>query len=188
MTTDALEKITAHFISHWGVPNDIRERKIRGAEKFAVLEFAPRGTRTTWRYATNGMSSYVQNHSNPEVKVRTEMIACTSQPVPWIGDLLGAIASYPTDYTTSLAEGDTIAVGQAIDRSQSPYTGVLFAPPGPIDPASLGVIGGLEENVLVHQLVGLLPAEVDYAEKHTGKTLWKRLVKFGEPLLDRIRG
>ena len=54
--------ITAHFIFHWGVPKEIRPRKLPGIGELAILEFAPKGVRLTWRYATNGMSSYIQHH------------------------------------------------------------------------------------------------------------------------------
>ncbi len=178
---------TGHFIRHWGVPADIRPRKVRGIESFAVLEFAPKAPRNTWRYATNGMSSYVQSHPDQHVRVRTEVYACTSQRVTWVDDLLAAIATYPMDYATYLAEGDTISVGQPIDRDRSIYTGVLLAPPGPFDPATLGLVGGLSDNVLVHQVVGLLEDEVRYAEQHGGKVLWQCLVNNGEALLDQAR-
>jgi hypothetical protein len=187
MTVDAQGTITAHFIAHWGVPDDIRPQAIRGGRSFAILEFAPRGSRQTWRYATNGMSSDLQHHPDQHMKVRTELFACTTEKAVWIDDLLCGLAAYPYDYTTYLAEGDTIEVGQALDRDESCFTGVLLAPPGPRDPPSIGVIDGFDYNVLVHQVVGLLPPEVHYAERHTGKRLWEQLLQFGDPVLDRAR-
>jgi len=187
MTSEAQGIITAHFIAHWGVPSDIRPREVRGAKPFAILEFGPRGARRTWRYATNGMSNCLQQHPDSRMKVRTELLACTTEKVGWIDDLLGGIAAYPNDYSTYLAEGDTIEVGQPLDQDVSCFTGVLLAPPGPLDSSTLGMIGDLEENILVHQVVGLLRPELDYVREHSGKRLWEQLVKFGEPVLDRPR-
>lgn len=179
--------VTTHFISHWGVPNEIRPRELRNEKAFAVLEFAPHGARRTWRYATNGMSSYRQQHPSLRHGVRTELFACTAKRITWIDDLLGAIANYPHDCSTYLAEGDTIEVGQPLDRGTSCFTGVLLASPGPLDPSTLGVVGGLAEDVLVHQVVGLLESELVYVREHSGKQMWGQLVKFGEPVLDRPR-
>jgi hypothetical protein len=133
------------------------------------------------------MSNYLQRHPDPRMKVRTELFACTTEKMSWIDDLLGAIAAYPNDYSTYLAEGDTIEVGQPLDRDSSSYTGVLLAPPGPLDQSTLGVIGDLGEDVLVHQVVGLLGPELDYVREHSGKRFWEQLVKLGEPVLDRPR-
>ncbi len=176
--------ITGHFVAHWGVPKEIRPQKARGIHEFAVLEFAPRGKRDTWRYATNGMSSYVQAHPDEDVRVRTEIYAGTRDRAIWVDALFAAIAAYPQDYNTYLAEGDTIDVGQAIDQAQSCYAGVLCAAPGPIDPPTIGLVGGLAQNVLVHQVVGLLPVEIQYAARHGGKVLWEHLVNMGKTLLD----
>jgi hypothetical protein len=179
--------ITAHFIRHWGVPEDIHPRKVAGIGSFAVREFAPKDPRKTWRYATNGMSSYVQAHPDPRIRVRTELFACTAHRAAWIGDLLVAVARYPLDCSTYLAEGDTIDVGQPIDRDRSSYTSILLAPPGPFDAATVGLIGGLSENVLVHQVVGLVQKEIGLAQEHGGMALWQRIVKYGEALLDEGR-
>jgi hypothetical protein len=184
---DEKRNITAHFIAHWGVPKEIRPRKICGIQEFAILEFAPRGARRTWRYATNGMNTYLQSIGQHGVRVRTEVYACTGHETPWVHDLLSAIASYPMDYSTYLAEGDTISVGQPIDRNCSCFTGILLAPPGPLDPPTLGLVAGLAENVLVHQVVGLVPSELDYAERHNGKNLWNHLIGRGEALVDEVR-
>src|SRR6516164_7144929 len=104
--------ITGHFIAHWGAPIEIRPRKVQGIESFAILEFGPRDSRTTWLYATNGMSSYTQAYPDERMKIRTELYACCKQRVTWVDDLLAAIATYPRDCTTFLAEADTIEVGQ----------------------------------------------------------------------------
>jgi hypothetical protein len=176
--------ITGHFIAHWGVPREIRPRKVQGIEKFAILEFGPRGSRTTWLYATNGMSSYAQAYPDDHMKICTELYACCKQRVTWVDDLLAAIATYPRDCTTYLAEADTIEVGQPIDRNSSGYTGILLAPPYP---PTLGLVGSLSENVLVHKVVGLLPAEVQFAERHGGRVLLEKLTKYGELGLDESR-
>jgi hypothetical protein len=175
--------ITGHFILHWGVPNEIRPMKARGIEEFAILEFAPRGTRKTWRYATNGMSSYYQFHPDQSVRVRTEIYACTSEKAIWVDELLAAIASYPKDYNTYIAQGDTIDVESPIDRNYSFYTGILIAPPGPADTPTVGLIGGLSNNVLVQQVVGLFPNEVQFAKSHGGNLLFQQLSKNKEELL-----
>ena len=125
-----------------------------GIEEFAILEFAPNATRKTWRFATNGMSAYAQPREDDPAVVRTELFACARSRETWIADLLAAIATYPKDYATHLAEGDSIDVGQPVDRRHSPYIGVLLAPPGPFDPATIGLVGGCSEKILVHQVVG----------------------------------
>ncbi len=78
----------------------------------------------------------------------------------------------------------TINVGQAIDQKSSCYTGVLLAPP---DPATLGLVAGLPDDVVVHQVVGLLTSEVQFAEQHRGKLLWQKLMNKGELLVDEAR-
>jgi hypothetical protein len=98
--------------------------------------------------------------------------------------LLTGIACYPHDYSTCFAEGDTLNVGQPIDRASSPFTGILLAPPNPIDPETLGLVAGIAENVLVHRVIGILPSEIEFAEQNSGKVLFERLVKTGDLLLD----
>jgi hypothetical protein len=178
--------ITGHFMSHWGVPKEIRPRKLPGIGKFAILEFTPMGQRATWRYATNGMSSYTQ-HPDGFVKVRTEVYGCTKEKATWVDDLLAAIATYPLDFTTYFAEGDTINVGKPIDRDGSCFTAILLARPGLFDPATLGLVAGISDNVLVHQVIGILPTEVEFAEQHGGKSLWEKLAKNGDLVLDESR-
>jgi hypothetical protein len=91
------------------------------------------------------------------------------------------------DYATYIAEGDTIGVGQPIDRNRSRYTAVLLAPPAPFDPETVGLVGGLSGGVLVHQVVGLFEDEVRYAEQVGGKMLWRQIAANGQPLLDEKR-
>jgi hypothetical protein len=133
------------------------------------------------------MSSCVQAHPDQDLMVRSELYACTRGKAAWVDDLLAALATYPIDHGTYLAEGDTISVGQPIDRSRSGYTGVLLAPPDPYDPPTIGLVSGLCESVLVHQVVGLFENEIRYAKEHGGKTLWRRIVAHGQPLLDLER-
>ena len=177
-------KITGHYIVHWGVPTDICPIKARGIEEFAILKFSPGGSRTTWKYATNGMSSYIQTPPDQPVKVRTELYASTREKAEWVGDLLVAFASYPQDYATYFAEGDTINVGQPVDRDSSCYTAILLRAP---DPPSIGLVAGLSENVLVHRVVGIFLDEVQFAQEQSGKLLWQKLAQKGEFLLDEKR-
>lgn len=179
--------ITGHFMSHWGIPKEIRTRKLGGIGEFAILEFAPKGERTTWRYATNGMSSYTQHHPDGLVNVRCEVYGCTMEKMAWIDDLLVAIATYPLDYNTYLAEGDTIGAGQPIDRDRSCFTAILLARPGLCDPETVGLVNGISDNVLVHQIIGILPTEAEFAEQCGGNSLWEKLAKEGDPMLDRNR-
>jgi hypothetical protein len=130
------------------------------------------------------MSSLVQTHPYPLVKLRTELYACTNEQLAWVDALLAALVTYPQDYTTYLAEGDTITVGQPIDQNRSCYTALLLAPPGPVDPPTLGLVGGLPDTILVHQLVGLRDPEIRYAQEHGGALLWQHLLLRGEPVLD----
>jgi hypothetical protein len=173
--------ITAHFIAHWGVPTAIYPQGETSPE-LAILEFAPRTERNSWRYVTNGMSSCIQVND-----LRTEIYACSRRHLTWIHGLLAAIAEYPTDYNTCIAEGDTIAVGQPVDRNTSPFTGVLFVAPDPIDSPTVGLVGGVPEKILVHRVVGLLPSELKFAEGHGGKELCVRLAHGEEPLIDEKR-
>lgn len=176
--------VTGHFISHWGVPKEIRPRTLPGVGDFAILEFAPSGTRTTWRYATNGMSSYAHNYPDGLVHVRTELYCSTKEEATWVDALLAAIATYPLDFTTYLAEGDTINIGQPIDRHHSRFTGIFLARPGLSDPEAVGLVTAMPANVLVHQVVGILPSEAEFAEQQGGKALWERLVRNGDLLID----
>ena len=177
--------ITGHFIAHWGVPSNIFPLSATGIEAFAVLEFAPKGSRRSWRYATNGMSSYPQFYPDEHVSVRTELYASTSDRADWVLDLLKAMGSYPFDCQTYFAEGDTVNVGQSIDQKLSCFTGILIAPP---QPSTLGLVSSLQEKVLVHPLIGLLPTEVQFSEEHCGgKMLWQKLIAQNELLLDVAR-
>jgi len=178
--------ITGHFIAHWGVPTNIRPRQVNPFGDFAILEFAPKGDRTSWRYATNGMSSKTQL-TDEGGSVRTELYTCSRQRLPWVDDLLVAMATYPFLNDTYLSEFDTIDAQQAIDQKASPYTGILLAPPGPSDPETLGLAGKPGEDVLIHQVVGLLPNELECASRGGARDLWKKLLGEGEPALDRVR-
>jgi len=179
--------ITGHFIAHWRVPSAIHALPARGIAEFAVLEFPPKPLRSSWRYATNGMSSYLQPTPDRRSEVRCELFACTNDEAPWVIGLLAAAAAYPLDYNTYLAEGDTIDVGQPIDRANSSYTGLLLIRPGCVDPPTLGLLALGPSDVLVHQVVGLLPAEVEFASRNGAELLSKRLSEAGGFSLDRPR-
>jgi hypothetical protein len=176
--------ITGHFIAHWGVPIAIKPMNVRGIDHFAILEFPPKGTRDSWRYATNGMSSVPQYGPAGAVDVRTEIYVATRHKSQWVETLLAAIASYPHDFCTYLSEFDTISVGRSIDSGSSCYTGILIAPP---EIESLGLVAGLAVNVLVHEVVGLLPNEVKFVETNSGNVFWRSLSGHHDQLLDEMR-
>jgi len=178
------KKITAHFLAHWGLVSGIRPRHVPGFDPFAILDFGPTPTRPYHLYATNGMSAYTQKAPKEGLMLRTELYGCCLESAPWIDDLLAGLATYPRDYDTCLVEGDTIAVGQPIDQRKSRFTGILFVQPSP---PSLGLVGGTEENVLVHQVVGILADELAFAEKHGGPALWEKLKTQGDLYLDEDR-
>lgn len=178
------KKITGHFLAHWGLVSGIRPRKVRGFEEFAILDFAPTPSRLSHIYATNGMSAYAQHGPKEEITLRTELYGCCKESAPWVDDLLAGLATYPRDYATCLCEGDTIAVGQPIDRRNSRFTGILLAPPSL---PTLGTVADLPYTVLVHEVVGILADELEFAIKHGGPALWEKLKEQGELYLDEDR-
>ncbi|HEX5243152.1 MAG TPA: suppressor of fused domain protein [Tepidisphaeraceae bacterium] len=162
--SDANRLMTTHWIAHLGVPREIHPRALNGFDgAFAILEFAPRGSRASWRYATNGMSSRVQACPQPGVRVRTELYGATIQRAPWMCDLLTALAAYPWDQQTWLAEGDTIELRESPTSRNCPFAGIMLAWPGAIDPPEIGLAGD-SEPILIHQLAGLLSAELEQAK------------------------
>jgi len=130
------------------------------------------------------MSNYVQGYPDQLLQVRTELFGCTKERAIWVDDLLAAIATYPLDFSTYLAEGDTIDVGRPIDQRSSQLTGVMLVRPGADDPETVGLVGGMSGNVLVQQVVGIFPNEAEFSKEHGGKCLWERLAKNGLLLLD----
>jgi hypothetical protein len=178
--------ITGHFIAHWGVPTDIRPSQVNPFGDFAILEFAPRGARTSWRYATNGMCSKPQL-TDEQRSVRTEIYACSEHRILWCDELLVAIATYPFLYGTYLSEFDTIDAQRPVDQGTSPYTGILLAPPGPSDRDTLGVTIVPQFEIIIHQIVGLFPEELEFAAQGGSGELWKRLRMNGEPTIDGLR-
>ena len=169
--SDANRLMTAHWITHLGVPTEIRPRTLHGFDgAFAILEFAPRGSRTSWRYATNGMSSRLQAGPQPGVRVRTELYAATAQRARWMCDLLTALAAYPWDQRTWFAEGDTIELQESPTSRNCPFAGIMLVAPGAIDPPEIGLAGD-SEPILIHQLAGLLPAELQQAKSGSGARL-----------------
>ena len=178
--------ITGHFIAHWGVPSEIRPRQVNPFGELAILEFAPKGKRSSWRYATNGMSSKAQA-ANERGGVRVELYTTSLRRAPWIDELLLAVATYPFLNNTYLSEFDTIDVQGPIDQGVSPYTGIMLAPPGPFDSETLGLAGKPGEDVLIHQVVGLLPNELERAVRGGAKDVLKALLIQGEAAIDRVR-
>ena len=75
--------ITGHFMAHLGVPSNIRPRQVNPFGDFAILEFAPKGTRNTWRYAANGMSCRTQV-KDQRGSVRTEAYLSSQHQLPWV--------------------------------------------------------------------------------------------------------
>ena len=164
----------AHWITHLGVPMEIHPRALHGSDDaFAILEFAPRGSRTSWRYATNGMSSRIQACPQPGVHVRTELYGATRDRAPWVCDLLTALAAYPWDQQTWLSEGDTIELQESPTSRNCPFAGIMLVAPGAIDPPEIGLAGD-SEPILIHQLAGLLPAERQQAKSGSGAWLKAR--------------
>jgi hypothetical protein len=119
--------------------------------------------------------------------VRTELYTCSQHRLPWVDELLVAMATYPFLNETYLSEFDTIDAQQPIDQETSPYTGILLAPPGPTDPETLGLAGKPGEDVIIHQVVGLLPKELEYAAQGGARDLWRKFLGEGELAIDRIR-
>lgn len=185
MTEKDQGSITAHYVVHFGVPLEIRPFRPRGVSIFAIIEFGPAKGRRHWIYATNGMSSYNQLHPESGRQCRTELLAFTKNRVTWVDSLLLGLASYPIDYGTHFSEADTIAIGGPIDQIDSQYCGVLLANPVP---ETVGVVGGIDQIVLVHQVIGLHESEVDFARRQGGGVLWSRLLQSGGTLmLDEFR-
>jgi len=184
--TSQKKAITAHFITHWGVPRHIHVQEQSPVE-LAVLEFGPRAQRQTLRFATNGMSAYIQFYQTKGY--RTELYTSSRSNALWIIQLLAAIAKYPVLQETRLGEFDTIPVGGPIDQDSSPFTAVLIAPPGPDEAETLGAILDVTpEPILVHQVVAITDSELNFAIEHGGERLWERLIDLGRPLLlDEMR-
>ena len=179
--------ITSHYIFHWGVPSDIHPLRLAQIPKFAIFGFSPTSTRQSWRYATNGMSSYVQSERSREIHVKSEIFVRSRNKLNWIYGLLSAVATYPLDYNTSIVENDTIDVGQPIDRDESKLTGLLITAPGPDECESLGVIAHNNENILVHEIIAVYPSELEFAKSHGGAALAKLIVSYGDCLIDGNR-
>lgn len=172
---------TGHFIAHWGVPKDIQVRPYVGGIELAVVVFGPKEDRKSWRYATNGMSEFVQE--SDQGRLRTELYACTHKMGDWVVALLHALASYPLQKRTFFADYDTVPVSQPIDRKESPYRGVLLAPTSPEDPENLGEIDGVtEEPIFVHLVVPIYDVECELAIDKGGQELWARLLSSGSSL------
>lgn len=177
---------TGHYIVFWGVPGEIHVRKELGTSSLAILEFPPRSGRSTWRYATNGMSEYVQTYEG--TTSRTELFACTSRKLSWVVSLLDALARYPSQEQTLLGAFDTVAVGQPIDRDSSAFSAVLLAPPH-LEADALGVMAGLtDEPIHISHVIGIFESECAFAVENGGAALYARLRAHGSSfLLDALR-
>src|SRR5438067_2186100 len=101
------QAVTTHFIVHWGVPKEIHKQEL-GTLDLAVLEFAPRTERKTFRFATNGMSAHVQRSKVKRIPYRTELYAGSRSNTPWIIELLVALSRYPMLHQTSFSQFDTV--------------------------------------------------------------------------------
>jgi hypothetical protein len=169
--------VTAHYIAQWGPPTAIIERKPLAAVPLAVMEFSSR-TGLGLRYATNGMSEHAC--ASPSGEVRTELYAAASAASPWIVDLLDALARYPVTQSTWFGEHDTVPIGRPIDRRASPFSAVMLGPPEPEDEPEWGAIPDLfARPVIVLRVIGIFDSEADFAEKHGGEALYRRLVAKG---------
>jgi hypothetical protein len=186
-STDRYQARTGHFILFWGVPNEVHRRNPIGTSRLAILEFRPRGGRTSWRYATNGMSESIQPCS--QGPVRTELFASTDTRQDWAIALLDAISRYPTQQDTYFGEYDTVEVGQPIDARRSPFTAVLLAPPGPHEQTAVGTISAVTSDAIqVHQVIGIYKDECKFVIEHGGRKLYNQLIKRGCTLsLDEVR-
>jgi hypothetical protein len=170
------KKRTAHFIAHWGVPNEIYCRDVFGFKKFAIVEFRPSKSQWVWRYATNGMSEYIQRSKESSQAIRTELYCTSNDQCPWAIDLLAAIASYPLQHHTFFGEFDTLDIGQPMDQRASPFTGIMLTPPE--DP-TLGAVDLDNDVIFIHRVVGLYESETDHAITRGGKALYSRLMRSG---------
>lgn len=183
---DILRKgVTGHLIAHWGVPCRIHppESESLGV---AVLEFAPGGRLSSWRYATNGLSAF--RLPTGKGGARMELFASTEGSCPWAIDLLRALVKYAVGRNVYLGEGDTIPVERPIDRDRSPYTALFIAPPAETEAVSLGAARCAGEVVFFHQVIGAYRGELDLARQAGIEVVWERLaVRGSEPLLDVAR-
>jgi hypothetical protein len=182
------QEVTAHYMRHWGVP--LRPHlEAPCSRDLAVFEFAPgrqadsQPPLQTSRFATNGMSAYVQSYQG--IPRRTEIYVSARSYAPWILELLVAVANYPVTFETLLEQFNTIPIDGPIDQSCSPFTALLLGPPEPEDPDTLGVIPDITpEPLLVHRVVGITQREYEFALNYDdGEELWHRLVSLGRPLL-----
>lgn len=172
---------TAHYVSHWGVPQDIHIRESIDSFDFAILEFPPRKNRKTWRFATNGMSEVLQ--IGESFTTRTELYVCSQYKDEWCIDLLDKLARYPKHFETYFGEFDTLE----FERSDSRFSGIMLAPPEPEDPDECGFISQLfPDQILIYRIVCLFPEELEFAISHGGEALWSRLLALGVPLLTDV--
>jgi hypothetical protein len=179
--TSRKKAVTGHFMAHWGVPSEIHVQE-KSRIDLAVVEFAPKGGRATYRFATNGMSAIVQPSRGG--RYRTELYASSRSAAPWIVRFLAVLAVYPIEEETSLGEMQTVPLAGPIVQGDSIYSAILIAPPGPEDPETLGAILGVTtEAILVHRVVPISELERDFAAERGSEELWQQLLGLGRPLL-----
>ena len=178
---------TAHFMHWWSVPSAIRPRQRSTQFQLAIIEFPPRDDRRSYRYATNGAGDYVMREG--EGAYRQELYCTTTRKADWAIELLEGIALYPNHYLTRVGTFDTISAGGPIDQNRSPFTGVMIAPPAPVEGEEFGALERAEgEFAIVNQVVGLYDTEIDYCISHGAESLWIELAQAdGELALDRAR-
>lgn len=177
---------TAHFMTQWGPPAEVHVRSTGFAPQLAVLEFPPRGARTHFRFATNGLSELELG----SMRERVELYASTRLRALWAVDLLVQLCRYAVEYEVHLSEGDSLPAGRPIDGAQSPFFGLLLVAPEVCgDSPSLGAIPGLwQKPPLVHKVVGLYSEELSVAADGGSDFLVRRLTDLKKSLsLDESR-
>lgn len=174
---------TAHYISCWGVPDNIFSGYNIEEIELAIFEFAPHNNRLTWRYVTNGMSEFLQNYENNTI--RTELYVSTNNSVKWALPFLTALAKYPYQNKTYFADYDTIPIGKSIGNNNSPFSAVLLAPfyVTNEDEENMGEIDKIFDNqIFINFVVPIYENECNFAIENGGETLWKKLLSSKYPL------
>lgn len=164
---------TTHFMLHWGLPGEIHERRISGCA-VAIMEFRPPlkplspelvGDVDEYRYVTNGMSEIVVEPAPMEL-----FVACR-RPSPRAIRLLEMLVNYPIAMAEPLFEFDTIP----LENTGLSFAALLIAPPTGFE-ESVGVTKVDSQVVLVHQVVGIMASEYQFAlQSNNGEELWRKM-------------
>jgi len=169
---------TGFYIQEWGVPKEIHICDPIADNELAVFEFLPCRGRKSWRYATNGMSEYIQKYE--EYLFRTELYALTNNQAPFAVKLLSSMARYPFSNQTYFSEFDTIPLGHSIGQKNLKYTALLLAPPCPEDGAQFNQIPDVtKEPIYIYFVAPLFATELEFAINKGGKNLWEILLNSG---------